>query len=104
MCERCWVREEDGDQQGANGEENIEAEGAEAIVDVPGPDDAVVVTIPEEDMLLKGGQLGLGFLGGIIWRRCSLGWIGVVICPSHIGALDIGALDIGVLGFRWCFC
>lgn len=61
----CGVGEEDGDEQGAEGEEHAEAEVAEAAVDVPGPDDAVVVAVEEGDVLLEDGW-GWGVLGGLL--------------------------------------
>ena len=55
----CGVGEENGDKERAEGEWDVEAEGAEAGVDVPRVDDAVVVAIPEEDVGLEGREAGM---------------------------------------------
>lgn len=47
------VREEYRDQQGADGEWDGKAELAEAGVDIVRVDDVVIITVPEENVLLK---------------------------------------------------
>lgn len=58
MGELCGVGEEDVDEEAADGEGDGEAEGAEAGVDFFCRDEAVVVAVPEEDVLLEGGGVG----------------------------------------------
>lgn len=55
--ERRRVREEDRDEQRRQREQDAEPQCAEAVVYVPRVDDAVVVGVPEQDVLLQGRQL-----------------------------------------------
>ena len=55
VAESRRVGEVEGDEQGEDGEGDGETEGAEAVVDVLWVDDAVPVTVPEEDVPLEGG-------------------------------------------------
>ena len=60
MCEARRVREvEVDDEDGEEREENVEAQLAEARVGIPRPDDAVVVAVPEQDVLLEDGLFPL---------------------------------------------
>ena len=66
VAEPGRVREEDVDQQAADGEGDGESEVPEAGVDVVRRDDVVVVAVPEEDVALergRGGGIGCRFDG-----------------------------------------
>ena len=56
MAEPCRVGKEYRDQERGKCEWDGETDLPETVVDVLGIDDAVVVSVPEEDMLLEGAQ------------------------------------------------
>lgn len=58
------VGEEEGDQETAQAEDDAEPKLSEPVVDVHWVDDAIVVGVPEQDVLLKSGELFAFRLGG----------------------------------------
>lgn len=69
VCQRCGVREEEWDQETAQAEDDAETQLSEPVVDVQRVDDAIVVGVPEQDVLLKSGELFAFRLG----RRVEYG-------------------------------
>lgn len=60
VAETGGVGEEEVDEQATEGEQHTEAEVAKAGVDVEGGDDAIVVAVPEGDVLLQSCEVGHG--------------------------------------------
>ena len=58
--ETSGIGEEEINKKATEGKEDAEAELPEAGVDIEGGDDAVVVSVPEGDVLLEGGEVGHG--------------------------------------------
>lgn len=56
MTESCGVRKVERDQEGRDREWDGESNFSEAIIDVLGVDNLVIVAVPEEDVLLKSSQ------------------------------------------------
>jgi len=56
VTEPCRIGKEDRDQESGECEWDGETDLPETVVDVLGVDDAVIVPVPEEDMLLEGAQ------------------------------------------------
>lgn len=72
------VGKEKGDEEGADGEGDAEAEGAEAGVDVGGGDDVVAVAVPEEDVGLEG-RGAVGGVEQVLGRDGGVGVGGLVV-------------------------
>lgn len=58
VAETGGVGEEEVDQQAAEGEEHAESEIAEAGVDIESSDDAIVIAVPECNVLLQSREIG----------------------------------------------
>lgn len=90
------VREEKRDQEGADGEGDGKSELAEAGVDIVRMDDIVIITVPEENVLLKGSGVLVVEIAVSSISGCSVG-PGVVVVVHGVWFGDVIVFGVSVI-------